>query len=171
MTLVEHFLDELRRETERTRHALEAVPEGHDDWKPHEKSMPFGRLANLCAMMPGWFALVIKQDELDLTPAPGHGQFQQPPARTPADLVALLNKSASDGQAALTGTSDDFLLTTKWRLKAGGQVAMEQLRYIVLRETFTHLAHHRGQLTVYLRLLGAKVPSIYGPSADDTRFA
>ena len=77
------------------------------------------------------------------------------------------------GQAleSLARTTDDFFFTTKWKLLAGGQVVMEQPRHIVLRETVNHLAHHRGQLTVYLRLLDQKVPAIYGPSADDQQFA
>ena len=79
-------------------------------------------------------------------------------------------QAMADGRAAIEGASDSFLTTTKWRLRAGGQVVSEEFRHIVVRDTFNHLAHHRGQLTVYLRLAGAKVPSIYGPSADDQRF-
>ena len=72
---------------------------------------------------------------------------------------------------ALSKTTDDFLLNTNWRLLAGGQVVMNEPRHVVLRDTFNHLAHHRGQLTVYLRLTGQPVPAIYGPSADDQRFS
>jgi len=72
---------------------------------------------------------------------------------------------------SLSKTSDDFLLTTKWRLLAGGKTVMETPRHVVLRDTFNHLAHHRGQLTVYLRLSDQTVPAIYGPSADDQQFA
>ena len=71
---------------------------------------------------------------------------------------------------ALSNTNDDYLLTTNWRLKAGGQVVMNEPRHIVLRDTINHWSHHRGQLTVYLRLLGQPVPSVYGPTADDKRF-
>ena len=74
------------------------------------------------------------------------------------------------GRAALSKTNDDFLMSTNWRLIAGGQVVMEQPRHIVLRETMMHLAHHRGQFTVYLRLCDQPVPSIYGPTADDKTF-
>jgi uncharacterized damage-inducible protein DinB len=168
MTLTQMFLDQLNREAPRTRHALEQVPQGHDDWKPHAKSMPLLRLAGLVASMPSWVSLVINKDELELNPPPGQGQYQQPSA---GSLVQALDKAVSDGRAALSGTTDNFLLTTNWKLLVGGKVVMEAPRHVVLVDTFNHLAHHRGQLTVYLRLLDQKVPAIYGPSADDQTFA
>jgi len=167
MTLTELFRDELAREAARTRRTLEQVPTGIDDWKPHPKSMPLGRLAALVASMPSWVALIIKQDELDINP-PGGGTFQPPPT---SELVQALEQHVASGRAALQDTTDEYLLTTKWRLLAGGNVVMETPRHVVLRDTINHLAHHRGQLTVYLRLNGAKVPAIYGPSADDQQFA
>jgi uncharacterized damage-inducible protein DinB len=167
MKLTQLFLDELDREAAKTRRVLERVPSGHDNWKPHEKSMPFGRLAGLVASMPSWVSLIIDQDELDLTPAPGKGTFQ-PPATD--QLVAAHDEHVANGRASLLKTNDDYLLTTKWNLKAGGQVVLSDPRHIVLRDTLNHLAHHRGQLTVYLRLLNQPVPSVYGPSADDQRF-
>jgi uncharacterized damage-inducible protein DinB len=118
--------------------------------------------------MPSWFALIINQDELELSPPEGQGQYKQP---TVAELVSTLEKGVKDGRAAIDGTTDDYLLTTKWKLLVKGQVVMEQPRHIVVFETFNHLAHHRGQLTVYLRLLDRPVPAIYGPSADDQHFA
>ena len=166
MKLTQLLLDELDREAPRTRRAVERVPAGRDDWKPHAKSMPLGRLASLVASMPSWFPLIIGQDELDLTP-PGGGQ-NQPPAV--ASLAAMVDQNVAKARESLRSTTDEFLLTTNWRLKAGGQVVMTQPRHVVLRDTINHLAHHRGQLTVYLRLLGATVPSIYGPTADDQRF-
>jgi uncharacterized damage-inducible protein DinB len=167
MKMTQLFLDELNREATRTRRAVERVPTGRDDWKPHAKSMPLGRLAGLVASMPSWVTLIITQDELDLTP-PGGGQYQQPATDK---LAAALDQHVAKARESLTGTTDEFLLTTNWRLKAGGQVVMDQPRHIVLRDTLNHLAHHRGQLTVYLRLLDQPVPAIYGPSADDTQFA
>src|SRR3954471_15285243 len=168
MKLTDLFLAELDREAQPTRHAVERVPTGRDDWAPHPKSMPLGRLAGLVASMPSWIGLIVNQDELDLTPPPGQGQFQQPAA---AALPEMLDKHVAAARQTLLSTNDEFLLTTKWRLKAGGKVVSEQPRHIVLRDTFNHLAHHRGQLTVYLRLLDQPVPAIYGPSADDQRFA
>jgi uncharacterized damage-inducible protein DinB len=168
MTLTQLFLSELDREAPRTRRALENVPRGRDDWTPHPKSMPLARLAGLVASMPSWVTLIIEQDELNLTPPPGQGQYQQPSMET---LVDVLDKHVEKARESLTKTKDDFLLTTNWKLLAGGQVVMDQPRHIVLRDTLSHLAHHRGQLTVYLRLTGQTVPAIYGPSADDPRFA
>ena len=168
MTLTQLFLDELEREAPRTRRALEHVPRGRDDWKPHSKSMPMGRLAGLVASMPSWITLIIEQDELNLTPPSGQGQYQQPGMDS---LVEVLDQNVAKARESLKRTRDDFLLTTNWKLLAGGQVVMDQPRHIVLRDTLGHLAHHRGQLTVYLRLTDQAVPAIYGPSADDQRFA
>ena len=168
MTLVQLFLDQLDREAPRTRHALELVPHGRDDWKPHEKSMPLLRLAGLVASMPSWVSLIINKDELDLNPPAGQGQYRQPSA---GDLVPTLDKAVSDARASLSRTTDTMLLTTNWKLLVSGKVVSEAPRHVVLVDTFNHLAHHRGQLTVYLRLLEQKVPAIYGPSADDPRFA
>lgn len=168
MTFTQLFLAELDREALRTRGALAHVPRGRDDWQPHPKSMPLARLAGLVASMPSWITLIIEQDELNLTPPPGQGQYEQPGMDT---LVDVHDKHVAKARESLTGTRDDFLFTTNWKLLAGGQTVMDQPRHIVLRDTLNHLAHHRGQLTVYLRLTGQTVPAIYGPSADDQRFA
>lgn len=90
MTLIQLFLDQLDREAPRTRRALERVPQGHDDWKPHAKSMPLLRLAGLVASMPSWISLIINKDELDLNPPAGQGQYQQPSA---GSLVQTLEKA------------------------------------------------------------------------------
>ena len=168
MTFIELLVAELNREAPRTRRALQLVPAGRDDWKPHAKSMPLGRLAGLVASMPSWVSLVIEKEELNLTPAPGQGQFQQP---STDKLVATHDLLVAQALETLSKTNDTFLYSTNWKLLAGGQVVMDQPRHIVLRDTLNHLAHHRGQLTVYLRLLDQKVPAIYGPSADDQSFA
>jgi uncharacterized damage-inducible protein DinB len=167
MTLTEQLLSELDREATRTKRVLEQVPASRDDWKPHDKSMALGRLAGMIATMPSWVTFIVKQDELDLTP-PGGGEWKLP---TQKELVAAHDKSVADARAALQATSDSVLLTTNWKLRAGGQVVSDAPRHIALRDMLNHLAHHRGQLTVYLRLLGAKVPAVYGPSADDQSFA
>ena len=148
--------------------ALERVPAGRDDWKPHPKSMPLGRLAGLVASMPSWVTLILTQDELDLTPAAGTGPYRQPAID---ELTGALDQHVAKARETLLATTDAFLLTTNWRLKANGQVVADERRHVVLRDTLNHLAHHRGQLTVYLRLLDQPVPAIYGPSADDQRFA
>jgi len=167
MKLTEQLLEELDREAARTKRVLEEVPAGRDEWKPHDKSMAFGRLAGLIATMPAWITFIVNQDELDLTP-PSGGEFKLPSQK---ELGAAHEKSVADARAALRAVDDEKLLTTNWRLRAGGQVVSDVPRHIALRDMLNHLAHHRGQMTVYLRLVGAKVPSVYGPSADDKTFA
>jgi uncharacterized damage-inducible protein DinB len=167
MTLTQLFLAELEREAPRTRRTLEQVPLDRDDWTPHPKSMPLARLAGLVASMPSWISLIIEQDELNLTPPPGERTYQQPATNT---LVAVHDANVQKGREVLSRTTDEYLTTTNWRLLAGGKVVLDQPRHVVLRDTLNHLAHHRGQLTVYLRLNGRTVPAIYGPSADDQRF-
>jgi uncharacterized damage-inducible protein DinB len=169
MKLTDLFLAQLDGEAPRTRRALERVPEGRDDWKPHEKSMPLGRLAMLVARMPSWTSLIVKKDELDLNP-PGGSNISPQSLRTSHELVQAHDEGVAEARNVLTGTTDEHLMTP-WRLLVSGRVVSEELRYIVLRDTFMHLSHHRGQLTVYLRLNEVSVPAIYGPSADDNRFA
>ena len=89
---------------------------------------------------------------------------------TSADYIKALDTCAADASAALAGTTEAFL-QTNWRLLVGGQVVAEMPRHEMIRDTINHWAHHRGQMTVYLRLMGAKVPALYGPSADDKNFA
>ncbi len=168
MNLTQLFAAELEREADRTRRALTHVPRGRDDWKPHPKSMPLGRLAGLVATMPSWVTLILEKDELELNPRPGEGTYQQPSTDA---LIETHDAMVAQARASLSKVNDDFLFSTNWRLLASGKVVMDQPRHIVLRETLNHLAHHRGQLTVYLRLNDATVPAIYGPSADDQQFA
>ena len=169
MKMTEHFIAQLDSEAPRTRKALAQVPAGRDDWKPHDKSMPFGRLAMLVAQMPSWISLIINRDELDIAPASG-SNVDQKPLGTSAALVEAHDKGVAEARASLLKTTDEQLMKP-WRLLVRGNVVNESPRYVVLRDTFMHLSHHRGQLTVYLRLNSAQVPAIYGPSADDTSFA
>ena len=169
MKLTESLLSELDREVERSRWALEQVPEGKYDWKPHERSMMFGHLVNMVATIPMWISMQVTQDELDVAPADGSSKMEQKRLDTSAGLIEALDKAVAGARAAFGKTTDEHLMTS-WRLLARGQVVMEAPRYVMIQDTINHWAHHRGQLTVYLRLLGAKVPSIYGPSADDKQF-
>ena len=167
MAFIDLMLTELEREAARTQRVVAAVPMGKDDWKPHAKSMGLRQLSSLVATMPSWIPLIIDQDELDLTPPPGSNTYQ-PPAMD--QLVAALHHQVERAAESLKKTTETHLMTTMWRLKAGGRVVAEEQRHIVLRDTINHWSHHRGQLTVYLRLLDVPVPSVYGPSADDQRF-
>jgi uncharacterized damage-inducible protein DinB len=169
-TMKELFLEELEAEIPATRKTLERVPEGRNDWKPHAKSMPLGYLSALVATMPAWVALTINQDEFDVNP-PGRKEGTNQPAKTNRELLQMFDDAIKQARQALENTTDEHLMT-RWRLLAGGQVVQEQPRYSMLRTgVLNHWAHHRGQLTVYLRLNEAPVPSIYGPSADENRFA
>jgi uncharacterized damage-inducible protein DinB len=168
MTMIDRFQAQLDAEAKRTRRALERVPSGRDDWKPHEKSMPLGRLAMLVARMPSWVSLIVKQDELDLKP-PSGSNVDQRPLRTADELVHAHDECVADAHEALAGASEELLMKP-WRLLMSGRTVSEDPRHIVVRDTFAHLAHHRGQLTVYLRLNDVPVPAIYGPSADEMRF-
>jgi uncharacterized damage-inducible protein DinB len=164
MKMTDLFLAELEREADATRRTLERVPDGRYDWKPHEKSMTLGRLAELVARLPSWPVFMINQDELELT------TYKAEPLRTSGELVKALDEGVALAREALANTTDEHLMKP-WRLLVGGKAVSEQPRYLALREgVFNHLAHHRGQLTVYLRLNDAPVPAIYGPSADDGSF-
>jgi uncharacterized damage-inducible protein DinB len=169
MKLTEFLLAELNREVERSRRALGELPEGKYDWKPHEKSMILGYLANMVATIPMWITMQINEAELDVAPAPGESKMEHKKMDTSAELVEALDKSAAGARSAFEKTTDAHLMTN-WRLLARGSVVMEAPRYEMIQDTINHWAHHRGQMTVYLRLLGAKVPAIYGPSADDNQF-
>ena len=168
MKLNEFLLAELDREVDRSRRALEQVPEGKYDWKPHDKSMAFGYLSDMVATIPSWIVMEVTKNELDVAPAQGPSMKPEP-KKTSAALIQALDKSAADARAALEKTTDEHLNTT-WQLKARGAIVQEAPRYQMIQDTINHWAHHRGQMTVYLRLMGAKVPAIYGPSADEKSF-
>jgi uncharacterized damage-inducible protein DinB len=170
MKLTEFFLAELEREAASTRLALQRVPEGHNDWQPHERSMPLGYLASLVATMPAWIISMVKQDEFDLR-SPEAAKFKPLEWTSRAELLAAHDAAVASAREALEKTTDEHLLTP-WKFMAGGHVMSENPRYIMIADSvFSHLAHHRGQLTVYLRLNEASVPAIYGPSADEDRAA
>jgi uncharacterized damage-inducible protein DinB len=167
MEMTNLLLTELEHEGEGIRKTIEQLPEGKNDWRPHERSMPLGQLATLVANMPAWIDMVINKDEVDIKP--GDGSSAKPPDwRTKKDLLDQFEASMKIGREALRKTTDDRLFNTRWRLKDGDRLLMDQTRYEGVREAIlNHLAHHRGQLTVYLRMCGQKVPAIYGPSADE----
>jgi uncharacterized damage-inducible protein DinB len=175
MKLTDLFVAELEREAPLSRRVLERVPEGRYDWKPHDKSMPLGRLAGLVATMPSWLSMMIERDELDLNPpkdasaSSSSGSSFSRELRTNTELLKAHEDGVAGARAALQSTTEDHLMKP-WRLLVSGKVVSEQPRHIMLRDSINHLAHHRGQLTVYLRLNDVPVPAVYGPSADDYRF-
>jgi uncharacterized damage-inducible protein DinB len=167
MKLTELFLAELEREAVSTRAALRRVPEGHNDWKPHPRSMALGYLAGLVATIPSWVAMMVKQDEIDLK-APESEKFQPVEWRTRSELIAALDAGLEEARQALSETTDQHLMRP-WKFVAGGHLVNEDPRHIMIRDAvFSDLAQHRGQLTVYLRLNEASVAGIYEPSADES---
>lgn len=166
MELKSYLLAQLDREAAQTRKTIERVPEGQNDFKPHERSMALGYLAALVGTMPGWIALMIDRDELNLDDPSSEG-FRTKPVDTRAELLAQHDAAVAHARRALSSTSDEHLLTP-WAFKMGGQTIQQEPRYLMIADAvFAHLAHHRGQLTVYLRLNEAAVPALYGPSADE----
>jgi uncharacterized damage-inducible protein DinB len=168
MKLTEFLRAELDREVERSRKAIEQVPDGNYQWKPHDKSMIFGYLADMVATMPTWISMEITKDELDVAPPEG-SQTKKPQKETRDELLKALDEAAAGARSDLGKTTDEHL-NTSWRLLARGNVVWEGPRHEMIQDTINHWAHHRGQMTVYLRLLGAKVPAVYGPSADENSF-
>ena len=125
-----------------------------------------GYIAMMVASIPEWIGMVIGMDELDIAPKDGP-KYQPPPMNTAEDFVKALDASVEKGRAALRGTSDEHL-ATHWKLLAGGKLLQDTPRRVQIRDgVLSHMVHHRGQLSVYFKILGVRVPSIYGPSGDE----
>lgn len=162
------LIEEFERETKRSRRALEHVPDDKRAWKPHDRSMAFGYLADMVATIPTWISMIINLNELDIAPTSG-ARPERPQPKNSAEYIAALEKCAAEAANALKGTTAAHL-QTHWKLLASGKVVSDTNRFEMIADTINHWAHHRGQMTVYLRLMGAKVPALYGPSADENRF-
>ena len=160
MSIAEALLPEFDMETATTRKLLERVPDEKGQWKPHPKSFALGHLAQLIAGMPGWITNQLSQTTLDLASYPGYS-FEKTDT-----LLGQFDKNVGEARAALARTKDADLQES-WSLRRGALVMFTQPRGVVLRQTISHLVHHRGQLSVYLRLIDVPVPSIYGPTADE----
>ncbi len=161
--LASAFLAELDNEAKVTRAVLERVPADKFDWKPHEKSMAFGRLASHIAEMFGWTASTLRSDVLDFATM-DYKPFE--PTST-EELVAYFDEHIAKAKAILAETSDETFMTN-WTMRNGETVYFTMPKVAVMRTfVMNHIIHHRGQLSVYLRLNDIPVPSIYGPSADE----
>lgn len=148
------------------RKTLERVPEGKADWAPHARSMKMGRLAGHIAELPGLVTAALSRDSLDFRP-PGAPPRVPYVMTTREELLQSFDKNVSAASAAIAGASDEDLMKT-FTLMAGGKVIFSLPRLAALRGfVLNHVIHHRGQLSVYLRLNDVPVPSIYGPSADE----
>lgn len=170
MPISELLLPEFDDEITITRRVLERVPDDGDmgAWKPHEKAFPMAHLAQLVARLPGWVAVVTEKDELDIAPKDGPKHPGYTIEKTAA-LLAEFDKNAKAGRAAIARLSD-AALDEPWHFKRAGVTLRTYSRYAALRSTvLSHLVHHRAQLGLYLRLVGEKVPEMYGPTADSPR--
>ncbi len=165
MTNAEVLLADFDLEISNTRRTLERVPEDHSDYKPHEKSMPLGRLAMHCATLSQFGAYILQDEGMDMA-APRHPHV--PLVFTSrAECLAALATSAAACRAALAGATDAHL-QMPWEFRFGEQLISRDSRLLSFRKMyFNHLIHHTAQLGVYFRLLGVPVPALYGPSADE----
>jgi len=160
MSIAETLLPEFDQEMATTRRLLERVPTHRGTWKPHPKSFALGHLAQLVAWMPGWIANTVRQTALDLAAAPKYS-FE-----TTETLVREFDTNVRAAREALSSSKDaDYVVP--WSLKHGDRVLFTAPRGTVVRTHLNHLIHHRGQLSVYLRLNDVPLPPIYGPTADE----
>ena len=163
MTIAETFVAEFRVEAANTRKFLERFEEEHADWRPHEKSMTLSRLATHVVECPDWAYTVLDADAFDLATM----DYQPPHWKTSADLIENHERIAAGFLTRFEGRSDEAM-RARWRLFQGEHVLMDTTREGAVRNIIlSHLIHHRGQLSVYYRLLGIPVPGPYGPSADE----
>ena len=160
MSFGTEILPEFDHEMATTRRVLERVPGEKATWKPHEKSFAIGHLAQLLSWMPGWIANALTETKLDLATTP---QYTFEKTET---LLAGFDANVAAARAALAKIPDAEL-EKDWQLTRGGMVLMTVKRRDIVRNTISHLVHHRGQMTVYLRLLDVPVPMVYGPTADE----
>jgi uncharacterized damage-inducible protein DinB len=162
MMTIADLLQELDQEAEATRRVLERVPEARLDWRPHPKSMTLGELAMHVALLPGSLTEVSTLPRFDV-----NTEIPRPSAAGVGQLTSALAHSLAKARTIL-GAMDDAALATPWRMVDGEHEVMVLPRGAFLRSVMlNHWYHHRGQLTVYLRLTGAPVPAVYGASADE----
>ncbi len=161
MRIAETLLPEFDQEMAATRRVIERVPDDNPDWKPHQKSFSVAHLAQLLAWMPGWIGQTLTSTELDLATGGGYST-----ERTDV-LLKMFDENVRTSREAITAAKDSDY-DVPWSLKMQGNTLFTLPRGVVVRQHISHLSHHRGQMTVYLRLLGVSVPSIYGPTADES---
>lgn len=160
MSISDMLLPEFDQEMATTRRVIERVPSDKAKWKPHEKSFPIGHLTQLVANMPGWLTNALNETSLNLLDYPGYTY------ESTDDLLKVFDKHVKEARAAIAKSKDsDYAVP--WSLRRGDQIFFTLPRAAIVRQTINHLVHHRGQLTVYLRLIDVPVPSIYGPTADE----
>lgn len=161
MSLSKTFAEELQQEAVTTRKMLERVPQDAFDWKPHEKSTALGRLAGHIAELPGMIIPMVMADHMNFA------DYRPFTPASVAELVETLDRNVADAVELLKNQSDENLPKT-WRIKSGEKVFLEMPRAKFIRWVLSHVVHHRGQLSVYLRLRDVPLPSVYGPTADES---
>ena len=167
MSMNQGLIAELKMETASTKKMLERVPTDKNDWKPHTKSMKLGNLANHVAELPGWIAMTMATDELDLSTM----DYKPTIPTTSAELTGKLDENVNKAVAALEAAKDEDF-GKMWTLRNGAHVIFSMPKIAVIRSmAYSHHYHHRGQLSVYLRLLDIPVPGMYGPSYDEMNVA
>lgn len=166
MSIAQGLVPEFEQEMATTRRLLERLPEDKFGWKPHEKSFSLAQLASHIAEMLMWGSTTMKETAFDMQP-PGGEPYQPFVAASTAELLEKFDAGVAENKGLIAGASDaDYM--TSWSLLSGGNTLFSMPRVAVLRAfVLNHIIHHRGQLSVYLRLLDVPVPAIYGPSADE----
>ena len=168
MAISKSLLPEFDNEMANTRKTLERVPDDKFAWKPHEKSFPMGGLATHLANLPSWGSLILNSDSFDV--APGGNPVKTPELNSTSAVLKQFDENTAATRAAIEAASDEDLFRT-WTLQSNGKGLMTLPKIAVLRGfVMNHMIHHRAQLGVYLRLNDIPVPSIYGPSADESSF-
>lgn len=163
MTLCQAITIDFDQEMQNTRKLLERVPiEAHENYRPHEKSMPLARLATHIAELPSWLKMALDQDVFNLQPG-----SKQAVASSTQELLALFDRHVEETRVRLASATDEEMRRT-WSFQFGGRTMFSDEKTRVLRSFLNHLVHHRAQLGVYLRLNNIPIPGLYGPSADDT---
>ena len=166
MGMTDAFVQEIDQEGATTRRVLERVPADRLAWKPHPKSMSLGKLALHIAGAPGQIASWAMKDVMEFA-----GEPQEPEVKSTAEILAVHDESLTKAKDVLRQLGDGGL-QNQWQAKAGGATLFAMPKVALFRSmVLNHWIHHRGQLSVYLRLLDVPVPSIYGPSADENPFA
>lgn len=161
MSITDTLLPEFDQEMVATRRVIERVPDDDPNWKPHAKSFSIAHLAQLLAWLPGWVGQTLTTTELDLASGGGYSN------ETTDALLEMFDENVRTSRDAIAAAKDSDY-DVPWSLKLKGTVLFTLPRGAVVRQHISHLSHHRGQMTVYLRLLNVPVPSIYGPTADES---
>jgi uncharacterized damage-inducible protein DinB len=162
MNTAQRLVADLQQEAAKNKLMLEKIPESKLSWKPHEKSMTIGRLGMHIAELPHWITRSLSSDEYDMGTAPYNPNIPQAHAQIMAEFESQLRKATD----ILNTASDDALAKT-WKFRKGDRVIYDMPRSDVIRRQLNHIIHHRGQLSVFLRLLDVPVPGVFGPTADE----